>query len=67
MAGRFQEQAEYGVAELYAATGGFHKLCLIGEGGGLALQSTGPAAVLVVHRGGESIFGTGSHALAQQR
>jgi hypothetical protein len=24
---------EYGVAELYAATGGFHKLCLIGEGG----------------------------------
>ncbi|KAG2453662.1 hypothetical protein HYH02_001875 [Chlamydomonas schloesseri] len=33
MAGRFQEQAEYGVTELYAATGGFHKLCLIGEGG----------------------------------
>ncbi|GLC45115.1 hypothetical protein PLESTB_001469900 [Pleodorina starrii] len=30
---RFGDFPEYGVAELYAATGGFHKLCLIGEGG----------------------------------
>ncbi|KAG2499090.1 hypothetical protein HYH03_003273 [Edaphochlamys debaryana] len=49
-------QHEFSVAELYAATGGFHKLCLIGEGGFgkvyRAMINYTPVAIKVLDRQG---------------